>query len=134
MSKEIETTINWEFPTLKTFINGNYWHNPEDAIGDIRKFITNEENKATEAASGLNDLVSWPRRWGKVAERITELEEKISPCHSIPLEDFLGPLKPCPFCGSENLFNDDGMAIICRNCEATAPVSGWQFRAPAGAV
>jgi len=77
----------------------------------------------------------WPKRWGKVAERIAELEEKTSPRHSIPLEDFLGPLKPCPFCGSVALERDGFEEFItCKNCGGSAPVGGWQFRAPVGAA
>lgn len=60
--------------------------------------------------------------------RVAELELKVYPQQSIPLEDLFAPLKPCPFCGSIDLFNDDGMAIICRHCDATAPVMMWQFR------
>ena len=66
----------------------------------------------------------------RIQDRISELEGLISPRNSIPLEDLLGPIKPCPFCGSANVFNDDGMAILCRNCDAQAGVMAWQFRAP----
>jgi NTP pyrophosphatase (non-canonical NTP hydrolase) len=38
---------NWEFETLEDFVKGNYWHNPEDAIGDIRLFITKKPTKIT---------------------------------------------------------------------------------------
>ena len=62
--------------------------------------------------------------------RVMELGGIISPRNSIPLEDLLGPIKPCPFCGSVNVFNDDGMAILCRNCDAQAGIMAWQFRAP----
>jgi len=30
--------INWAASTLVEFVDQNYWHNPEDAIGDIRLF------------------------------------------------------------------------------------------------
>jgi hypothetical protein len=30
---------DWDQPTLEAFVENNYWHNPEDAIGDIRLFI-----------------------------------------------------------------------------------------------
>lgn len=30
---------DWEHSTLESFVDNNYWHNPEDAIGDIRRFI-----------------------------------------------------------------------------------------------
>lgn len=33
---------NWDYPTLEAFVDGNYWHNPEDAIGDIRLFISKQ--------------------------------------------------------------------------------------------
>lgn len=61
--------------------------------------------------------------------RVRELELRISPCNSIPLEDALGTLKPCPFCGSEAVGCDEGEAF-CRNCNATNDTMGWQFRAP----
>ena len=32
--------INWGHATLESFVDNNYWHNPEDAIGDIRLYIT----------------------------------------------------------------------------------------------
>ena len=32
--------IKWEAKTLLAFIKESYWENPEDAIGDIRKWIT----------------------------------------------------------------------------------------------
>lgn len=31
--------ITWDHPTLEAFVENNYWHNPEDAIGDIRLFL-----------------------------------------------------------------------------------------------
>ena len=37
---EVTKMTNWKFVSLEEFINNNYWENPEDAIGDIRKFIT----------------------------------------------------------------------------------------------
>ena len=39
MNRGIEHEINWDFQDLAEFIKNNYWHNPEDAIGDIRLFI-----------------------------------------------------------------------------------------------
>lgn len=30
---------NWDFDSVEAFVEGNYWHNPADAIGDIRRFI-----------------------------------------------------------------------------------------------
>ena len=63
--------------------------------------------------------------------RIGELEEMVSPPNSIDLADFIGPIKPCPFCGSVALTRDGFEEhIICKNCGASAPVGGWQFRAP----
>lgn len=32
--------ITWDHPTLEAFVENNYWHNPEDAIGDIRLYIS----------------------------------------------------------------------------------------------
>ena len=32
--------ITWGHPTLEAFVENNYWHNPEDAIGDIRLYIS----------------------------------------------------------------------------------------------
>ncbi len=50
--------------------------------------------------------------------------------NSISLEDFLGPRKPCPFCGSTDLtLNCWEEYVICKYCDASAPVSQWQFRA-----
>ena len=31
---------DWNQPTLESFVENNYWHGPEDAIGDIRLYIT----------------------------------------------------------------------------------------------
>ena len=49
---------------------------------------------------------------------------------SIPLEELLAPSKPCPFCGSTNLeMNCWNEYVVCKNCDASAPASRWQFRA-----
>lgn len=48
---------------------------------------------------------------------------------SIPLTDFLGPLKPCPFCGETKIGNDGEGLAYCTRCDAQAPTSWWQFRA-----
>lgn len=56
----------------------------------------------------------------------TELE-RVRP--SVPLETFLGPCRPCPFCGkTESLEVDDEFMVYCDRCGATAPNSSWQFR------
>ena len=57
--------------------------------------------------------------------------QMVSPANAIDLGEFLGPVKPCPFCGSVALERDGFEEhIICKNCGASAPVGGWQFRAP----
>ena len=62
--------------------------------------------------------------------RIQELEDHVSPPNSCDLADYLGPVKLCPFCGSESLERDAWEEnIICKNCGASCPVGGWQFRA-----
>jgi len=64
-------------------------------------------------------------------ERIKELEEMVSPLNTCDLSDFIGPVKPCPFCGSISLERDGFEEhIVCKNCGGSAPVGGWQFRAP----
>lgn len=50
--------------------------------------------------------------------------------NAIPLEEFLGPRKPCPFCGSTDLeMNCWEEYVVCKKCDASAPVGQWQFRA-----
>jgi len=51
VSGKLERPINWNVPTLKLFITSNYWFNPEDAIGDIRKFIANEEKSCSKCGT-----------------------------------------------------------------------------------
>jgi hypothetical protein len=34
--------IDWDHKTVCEFVDNNYWHNPEDAIGDIRKMVYKE--------------------------------------------------------------------------------------------
>ena len=50
--------------------------------------------------------------------------------NAIPLEEFIGPRKPCPFCGSTDLeMNCWEEYVVCKKCDASAPVGQWQFRA-----
>jgi hypothetical protein len=50
--------------------------------------------------------------------------------NAIPLEEFVGPRKPCPFCGSTNLeMNCWEEYLVCKKCDASAPFGQWQFRA-----
>ena len=50
---------------------------------------------------------------------------------SIPLEELIGPRKPCPFCGSNDLeLNCWEEYVVCKGCDASAPAMRWQFRAP----
>lgn len=44
--------INWNHPTLDAFVENNYWHNPEDAIGDIRLYITKSRQKPIPEGCG----------------------------------------------------------------------------------
>ena len=37
--------IDWNHKTVCEFVDNNYWHNPEDAIGDIRKMVYKEKNR-----------------------------------------------------------------------------------------
>lgn len=37
--------INWDHQTLEAFVDSNYWHNAEDAIGDIRRYIANHKHR-----------------------------------------------------------------------------------------
>lgn len=34
---------SWNHHTLEAFVENNYWHNPADAIGDIRLFISRQK-------------------------------------------------------------------------------------------
>lgn len=52
---------------------------------------------------------------------------------SIPITEFLGPRKPCPFCGNEDLECVE-FTVYCKRCEASADSSAWQFRAELGKV
>ena len=66
-------------------------------------------------------------------EGTSDLSARLGP--SIPLEEFMGPRKPCPFCGSTDLeMNCWEEYIVCKRCDASAPFSQWQFRTPAGAA
>ena len=44
--------INWSHPTLDAFVENNYWHNPEDAIGDIRLYITKSKRSPIPEGCG----------------------------------------------------------------------------------
>lgn len=60
---------------------------------------------------------------------VERLQECVSPRYSIPIEEALGPLKPCPFCGSQNIGSHEG-EVYCNNCDATNSTLAWQFRPP----
>jgi len=47
---------------------------------------------------------------------------------SIPLGEYLGPWKPCPFCGSTDIGLGCWEEIVCKTCGAEAPWDAWQFR------
>lgn len=36
-------------------------------------------------------------------------------------------LKPCPFCGTAELFHQSGM-VHCLSCDASAPIDSWNKR------
>jgi hypothetical protein len=46
--------IRWDYPTLEAFIGGNYWHDPAQAIGDIRLFLHRSQVNAPGVA------LTWP--------------------------------------------------------------------------
>lgn len=54
----------WCFKTLEQFVENNYWENPEDAIGDIRKFITinkeKDKNVPLEPLQSIFDILHSP--------------------------------------------------------------------------
>jgi len=53
------------------------------------------------------------------------------PTMSCALEDFIGERKPCPFCGSTDLsLNCWEEYVVCMECDGSAPIGAWQFRAP----
>ena len=105
-----------------------------------------ERAKKAEAGNRLADLEEELERSNKFLEdakaafnaKVDVLEadldryrEMVSPANAIDLGEFIGPVKPCPFCGSVALERDGFEEhIVCKNCGASAPVGGWQFRAP----
>lgn len=65
----------------------------------------------------------------KLREELDRYLHMVSPENAIDLGEFMGPPKPCPFCGSVALTHDGFEEyIVCGNCGASAPVGGWQFR------
>ena len=53
-----------------------------------------------------------------------------NPSFSIQLQELIGPRKPCPFCGSNDLeLNCWEEYVVCKGCDASAPAMRWQFRA-----
>ena len=53
--------------------------------------------------------------------RVRELEEMVSPLHSIDLVDYIGPVKPCPFCGSVALERDGFEGV-----HTCTPTDAWR--------
>lgn len=49
---------NFDFRTLEEFVEGNYWHEPETAIGDIRKFLHHQKQNAAQAGMYRVDSAS----------------------------------------------------------------------------
>jgi hypothetical protein len=64
-----------------------------------------------------------------ISAEVERLRDCVSPRYSIPLNEALGPLKPCPFCGSQSIGSNEG-EVYCNNCEATNSTLAWQFRPP----
>ncbi|HLP30744.1 MAG TPA: hypothetical protein VK150_05240 [Geothrix sp.] len=118
----------------------------EEAIQEVLRYI----NATPEMQSILYDIdllpeqtMKHPGNWMRTCmvvqiyqhaikqeARVAELGAQLSPLNTCDLADFIGPTKPCPFCGSTALTRDGFEEyIICQNCGGSAPVGGWQFRA-----
>lgn len=123
--------------------------NPQPNGFDLATFAPSLDGVANaaiaEAGNRLADLEEELERSNKFLEdakaafkaKVDVLEadldryrQMVSPANAIDLGEFIGPIKPCPFCGSVALERDGFEEhIVCKNCGASAPVSGWQFRA-----
>ena len=107
---------------------------PMGHTGELRR--TKEENRELKAQLAQSEkFLEDARAAFKAKVDVLEADldryrQMVSPANAIDLGEFIGPIKPCPFCGSVALERDGFEEhIVCKNCGASAPVSGWQVRA-----
>lgn len=77
----------------------------------------------------LNQNIALKDENARLRAEVERLTQMVSPRYSIPIEEALGPLKPCPFCGSHNIGSHEG-GVYCNRCDATNSTLSWQMRPP----